>query len=132
MRNDGVVGVQDSNFHARADEARGLQRLVIGVFVGPGWQSRDGHRRLALTIELGKHGSETLQGGAKMPQMDRSAAVDDRAQRRDLYTWISLEKPHDHCGREEGQDSHALICDETQDAVWIEAPARVDDILRDA
>jgi hypothetical protein len=82
-----------------------------------------------LTVELGKHGPKTLQRGAKTSQMDRGATVDDRAHRRDPDTWISLEQPHDHCGREKGQDSHALVCDEMQDAVGIEAPARFDDVL---
>ena len=67
-----------------------------------------------------------------MLEMNRRPAVDDRAQRRDPDRRISLEQPHDHCGREEGQDSHALVCDETQNAVGIEAAARVDDVLRAA
>ena len=56
-----------------------LQCFVVRVLVGPGRKISDGHRRLALAVELRQDGSKPPQCGSQVFEMDRSAAIDDGA-----------------------------------------------------
>lgn len=73
-----AIGAQHRNLHSRPGIADRTQNRVVVGFVVDAAQSGDGHRRLALAIDLGEDRPECRDRLAQALDVHRAAAVDDR------------------------------------------------------